>query len=491
MPKLEISVDHGFYESETVPFANQSCVNLYPKHAETKDTLSKGALYRTPGIISTDTVQGVGRGFLKDTINNYLYIVAGTTLYRKSNVGLITNIGTITGTGRVSMAWNGITLVVVAPGTSGYFYTIASGLAPITATAFTDQMTNANGGVTSVCYKDSRFIYSTDDDFFIGKVISTNNGQDFEVLDYETAEVKADPIVSVKSIKNELYVFGKETIELYQVTGGAGFPYVRIPGATIEKGLAGRNAVVPFDNSFLFLGSDTLENPSIWRGASGFAQKVTTSAIDKILQTYTEAELETVSAWTYNDGGSWFAGFNLPDRTLVYDASASSTQQRPVWHERKTNDTTWRVEDCISAYGHIMVIDNLAGKVGYLDRAVSDEYGTAIDRTFSGGYLQDQGDSFRVSSIELKVSAGVGNLKGTTDSNPTVEMLMSKDGGNTFVSFGTRKIGMQGEFNKRLIWRRVGRVAHNVMFKFVMNGTVAVDFYRIDIEVKGNDKKGM
>jgi hypothetical protein len=489
MPKLELSITNGFYESETTPLVNQSCVNLYPKHPETKDALSPGALYRTPGITQTDTVADTGRGMIKDSKNGYLYIVAGNTLYRKNDIGTITNIGYIGGTGRVSMAWNGITLCIIAPGEYGYFYTIAAGLSQITDSIFLDFMTLSNGGVTSVCYKDSRFIYSTDDEFFVGSVISTNYGQDFDALDYEDAEVKADPIIRALNIKNELYIFGKETIELYQVTTGTGFPYIRIPGATIEKGLLARFSIVPFDNSFVFLGADTLETPAIWRGEPGGAKKLSTSAIDKLLQSYTESQLESVTAWTYNDGGSWFVGFNLPDRTIVYDGVASAIQQRSIWHERKSNNTTYRVEDCINMFGYNIVIDNVAGVIGYFDREVTTEYSNSISRTFSGGYLQDQGDSFRINNLELKCSAGVGNTKGTTDSDPEVEMFISKDGGNTFISLGTRKIGMQGYRRKRLIWRRIGRVPHNVMFKFEMNDTVAVDFYRIDIEFKHNIKK--
>lgn len=490
MARVELPIDGGFYESETTALINQSCVNLYPKHPEAKGALSGGALYRTPGIVQTDTVQGTGRGFLKDTKNNYLYIVSGDSLYRKTDIGTITNIGTIEGTGRVSMAWNGTTMVIIVPGSKGYFYTVSAGLSAIVDSVFLDFMTLSSGGVTSVCYKDSKFIYSTDDEFFLGSVLTTNFGQDFDALDYEDAEVRADPIIALANIKNELYVYGKETIEVYQAsTISGGFPYDRIPGATIDKGLLARFAIVAFDNSFVFLGADTRESPAIWRASSGGATKLSTSAIDKLLEGYTDIQLATVTAWTYNDGGSWFVGFNLPDRTIVYDGVASAIQERSVWHERKTNDSTYRVEDTISMFGETIVLDNVSSVVGYLDRSVATEYTNAVQRSFSSGYLADQSDSFKISSLELKCSAGVGNIKGTTDSDPTVELLISKDGGNTFVSHGTRKIGMQGEFNKRLIWRRLGRVEHNAMFKFEMNATVAVDFYRIDLEVQGNYKK--
>jgi len=489
MSKISFSIDKGFYESETPPMVFQSCTNLYPKHPETLDASTKGALYRTPGLSQLNTVDGVGRGILKDTFNNVLYIVAGNILYKKTDVNTIVTIGTIVGSGRVSMAWNGITLCIIVPGSKGYFYTNAGGLTEITDATFVDFMTNSNGGVTSVCYKDSRFIYTTDDEFFVGSTTTVNNGQDFDALDYDDAEVKPDPIVKAESIKNELYIFGTETIEVYQVTTGSGFPYVRIPGATIEKGLLARFSLVPFDNSFVFVGASSNEPPAIWRGEPGSASKISNSAIDAILDTYSDSEIASITAWTYSDGGSWFAGFNLPDRTLVYDATASMIQQRSVWHERLTNNTKHRVEDVANMFGKNIVIDNIDGKVGYMSRDITTEYNQAVTRSFSTGYLHDNGYSFRISELEIRATVGVGNTSGSTDDDPLVTLYISTDQGNTYNSLGSRKIGRSGEYYKRMIWRRLGRIPSQVMFKVETDDTVPVDFYSMAININGNARR--
>ena len=488
MSKIELSISQGYYESESAQLADQACVNVYPKHAETKDAVSMGALFRTPGLSQVSTVGGAGRGMLRDTKLEYLYIVAGTNLYRKVNIGSITTIGTISGTGKVSMAYNGTVLVIIVPGSAGYFYTVSGGLVAITDAIFLDFMNNSAGGVTSVCLKDDRFIYTTDDEFFVGSTATVNNGRDFDALDYEDAEVLSDPIIRAMTIKNELYMFGKETIELYQNVGGSSFPFTRIPGATIEKGVVSRFGVIAFDNSFLFLGSNALEAPAIWRGNSGTATKVSTAAIDYVIQSYTQIELESVDCWSYTDGGSYFVGFNFPNQTFVYDATASAIQQRPIWHERTSAGTKYRVNDVVNVFGQNVVTDNVDGKVGYMRRTVFTEYAVASTRTFGGAYLQNGGSSFNIGMVELKVNGGSSNIKGTDGGDATVEMSYSVNGGATYISAGTRRVGIKGDFMKRLIWRRIGRVPYDVLFRFTTSDPIEFDAYRLDINVTASSR---
>lgn len=484
MAKIELPIDIGFYESDSLPHAAQSCINLYPFNAETKGPLSQGGLMRTPGMAQTDTLgSGPGRGFYKDRKTNKLYAVSGNSLYSKTNIATNTSLGTIEGSGRVSMAFNGVTLCIIVPGGKGYFYTISSGLVEITDVIFTDFQAQ-QGGVTSVCLKDNRFIYTTDEEFFIGSVATTNNGQNFDALDFEDAEVQSDPIVRCMTIKNELYIFGSETIELYQNVGGSSFPYTRIPGATIDRGIKSRFGIIEFDDSFLFLGNGTTEQPSIWKGASGAALKISTSAIDTVIQSYTDAELSTVTTWAYTENGGFFVGFTFPNETFVYDATASANQQRPIWHERKTGSTAWRVEDIVTIFGETLVSDSGDAKIGILSRTYLDEYGTAIERTFSGAVLAQGGASFNISSVELKSKAGFGNTKGTTGDDPMIEMLVSTNGAATFESKGLRSLGRDGNYNTRQIWRRIGRIAYDITFKFTTSAPISIDFYRVDVEVK-------
>lgn len=486
----DIPIYTGFYESEASQLADQQCINLFPKHPEKEGALSGGGLFRIPGITQSDIVNGAGRGMYHDTKNNYIYIIAGETLHRKDALGVVTNLGWIGGTGRVSMAFNGTTLTIIVPGGEGYFYTLSNGLVAITDPVFLDYVNITPGGVSSVCLKDNRFVYTTKDEWFIGSTATVNDGQDFDALDYEDAEISADPIVRCLTVKNELYIFGKEVIELYQSTVNSSFPFTRIRGATIEKGLVSRFSLIPFDNSVLFLGSNATELPAIWQAGSSTATKISSSVIDAVIQSYTAEELENVTAWSYTDAGAYFAGFNFPDRTFVYDATASEIQGTPVWHERQSAGSRWRVEEISHAFGKNIVTDCLSGVVGYLDRSVFTEYTGAVSRTFTTRYITDQGETFFVNDLELKVAAGKSNPLGDPGDDASVLLEVSTNGGNTWNNVGARKIGRDGEWGKRLIWRRLGRIAQDVMFRFTCDDPMAFDIFKLTVRTKQNVRKG-
>jgi len=479
---MQIPIDTGFYESDSKPLVAQNSINLYPANPKTRGGLSTGGLFRTPGILNIkNNGVGPGRGFHKFQKDETLYSVSGNELYKQTNTSNGTLVGAITGTGRVSMSDNGKTLVIIVPGGDGYFLTISTGaLVKITDPIFVS-FQSQQGGVTSVTLKDSQFVYTTDEEFFTGSVVTVNNGQDFDALDFEDAEVSSDPIVRALEIKNELYIFGSETTELYQNVVGSAFPFQRILGATIDKGLKSRFGIVIFDNSFLFLGNGQFEKPAIWRGQSGAATKISTAAIDNAIQNYTDAELKTVFAWTYTQDGATFAGFTFPNETFVYDATSSAMQERPIWHQRQTNASRWRVNDITSIFGEIIVSDQTDGRLGLLGREYDTEYSNLITRTCTGMYLFNEGNSFNVSKIELSMTSGIGDAN---FASKTIEMFYSKNGGQTFQSSGTKDIGVVPDYDTRQIWYRLGRVPHSIVFRFSSTDIGLSDFQRLDAVFK-------
>ena len=489
MPKINIPIYNGFYESDSLPLSAQSAINVYPQIPQTEGALSVGGLFRTPGIDSLVSVgNNPGRGFHKAQKTGSLYQVAGTQLIKQDDIANPAVVGTITGSGCVSMANNGLVVVIIVPGVTGYFYTISSGtLAVITDPIFVDFQTQ-QGGVTSVVEKDNRFIYTTDDEFFLGSDASVNDGKDFDALQFEDADVDPDPIIRAMEINNELYIFNSETTELYSNIGGLAFPYQRILGATIDKGLKSRFGIIEFNKAFMFLGNSIQEQPAIWKTTSGGAEKVSTSAIDQVIQGYSDAELTSVSAWSYSQDGSTFAGFTFPNETFVYDETASQLAGRPIWHKRQSNGSRWRVQDVVTNFSTVMVQDQFDGRVGELSRQFRHEYDANITRTFSTPYIFTDSESFRISSIELSTTSGVGTSILDPDGSgidPSIGLSISNDGARTFKDIGTRLIGREGEYEKRQIWRRLGRSNYSIVLKFETSSPVLTDFQRLDIDLKG------
>lgn len=482
----EIPIDIGYYESSSLPLAAQNCINHYPQNPQTKGAVSSGALFLTPGIELWRTLgDGPGRGF--NIFRNELYVISGTAFYKVAKSGALTALGTIEGTERVITSNNGVTICIQVPGSKGYFYDTDNGLKEITDPVYADFQAQT-GGVTSVAYKDGYFIFTTAIEFFLSSLVITNKGQDFDALAFSTAEVKPDDNVVAATIKNELYVAGTDSIELFQNTG-ADFPYQRINGATVDKGVAARHTFIEFDNSFVFVGGGLNESLAIWRGLAGSVSKISTAAIDHAIQKYTQDEISSAYAWTYTQDGNFFVGFSFPDTTFVYDATVSALQGRAVWHERRSNDSVWRANHIIDVYGENYVLDNDSGSVGKLKRTVRTEYNNPISREFTGVSLYNMGKPFKLHYIELKTESGSGLPLWTTkepeDLDPQVELLVSGDGGRSFNSYGNRSLGTYQDYTARQVWQRGGRYEDTAVLRFKTSGKAGANYTNLQVNIVG------
>jgi hypothetical protein len=92
--------------------------------------------------------------------------------------------------------------------------------------------------------------------------------------------------------------------------------------------------------------------------------------------------------------------------------------------------------------------------------------------------------SMFVPSIELTVESGVGNDSVT---EPVITMERSRDG-KTWSDQRTRSIGKIGEYDKRAIWRRNGRVSRFEVFRFTLTDAVKPVIIRLDAEIIGGAK---
>lgn len=488
-----ISIGAGFYQSSVLPFSAQRCINHYPVNPQNRGAISDAALFSTPGTEQLFTVDGVGRGSIDFLRNDDLsvralipdlYLVAGTKLFQMT--GIVANpvdLGTIEGTLRVIMAENGFVIAIIVPGGKGYFFDPDVGLTEITDPIFAAAQAQP-GGVTSVVSLNGVFVYTTAKEFFIGSLSTDNKGKDFPGLAFATAETKPDDNVRAGVVDNELHIFGTKTVQRFRASA-TGFLFAPISGATFDRGLIARNSFIEFGNSFYYLGKQENGGAAILEGSRG---RISTDAIDSVIQKFTQEELESVFAMGYEEDGALIICFTFPTTTFKYDLTASGLQGPHIWHEQQSNGTQWRVADIIDGFNRKIVLDNQEGIIGIMDRDILDEYGEAIDREFTGPFLVNEGQTFFGDTLELKTQAGVGSAPtqpSNPDQDPTVELLISNDGGNTFQSRGTRALGKQGDFTLRQIWEQGGRIDYDEVQRFKTSGRTKVAYLRMDITLQG------
>ena len=473
---MQLDIATGFYQSTSLPLAAQRCINWEPIIPE-GGALSPNALRDVYGIdtrsLSGATISGISRG--AQVVNGVPYFINETKLYSFDSAGVVTNHGSINGSGRVSLANNGRYLVIVVPGVTAYvFDNDDSSLTEIDDVDF--QIAD------TVSFKDGYFIFtaSDGDQFFISNL---NQPLVFSALDFGSAESRPDKIIATHVNRNELFVLGADTIELFQNVGGFDFPFQRVKGGDIQKGVHAKFSVVDFDNSFVFLGGDVNELTAVWRVAGG-ASKISTAAVDSAIQNYTKDEIANAFSFTYAYGGNYFLAITLestriPSRTLVYDATTSALSGANVWHERQSgiDDNRWRVSALVSAYGDIIATDAIDGRIGTLNQATATEYGNPIMRQKTSQPFQVDQMHLFVSELKLTMESGLGTIDGL---DPQIGMEFSDDYARTWSTRYLRSYGKIGEYQKIPSWRRQGRVPRSRVLRFTTTEAVKSNLLRLD-----------
>ncbi len=479
MAKVQLEIAKGFYRSNSLPLTAQRCINWMPIIPQTA-ALNTRALFDVSGILPfADTGKGANRGSIE--VAGVPFFV-GSALVSVSNLGVVTDHGAIGGSQRVSMATNGRLLVIVVPGGKSFvFDTADSTLVEITDPNFRA----SNSGV----FVDGFFVFSSrDGSVFFNSAL--NDPLTYDALDFGTAEANPDIIVALHVNHNELFVCGSQTIEIFRNIGGVGFPFQRIAGALIQKGVHAQHSVVDFDNTFVFIGGDKNEQSAMWRvTGSSSARRFSTSAIDNAIQEFTRDEISRAFAVTYAENGNFQVAFTfqstrIPSKTFVYNATTSAQSGEDTWHERQSGDEegSWRAGSVVAAHGKLLVGDTLSGQVGALDKNTFTEFGDLMVRQRTSSPFSTRGIPAFVSSLMLTMEAGTGLTSGP-GSNPQIRMSFSDDGGKTFSSEFSRSYGKRGRFGIIPSWRRLGRVPANRVLCFRTSEPVKSVVIRLEADI--------
>lgn len=474
MPRVPLPLGFSFYTSESKPFGAQRCINWIPTVAE-GPALNPRALLQPSGLKQfADTLINGNRGgqFMSDVP----FFINGNSLISIAANSAFTNLGTIPGSGRVSLANNGQFLVVLIPGLSAFaFDNVANTLTQITDVDFRTSDT--------VVFKDGFFAFSASDgSVFFNSAL--NDPFSYDALDFGTAEINPDKIVALHVNHNELFVCGQETIELFQNVGGAGFPFQRIPGANIQKGVHAKFSIVEFDNTFVFAGGGVNEKTAIWKvSGSSSAIKMSTNAIDNQIQKFNEQEISDSFALTWSERGQFLVSFTfeserIPSKTFVYNATASALADGSMWFEQQSGvtDNRYRVQSIVRAYGKLLVGDQSTGLIGEIDQDTLTYYGEPIFRQSTTAPFSADGVELFAGSFEATFQAGVGLTSGL---NPQVRLDHSDNGGTTFKDERSRGIGKIGEYGQRAVWERQGSFPVSRVIRLTITDPVIANLIRI------------
>ena len=428
------------YRSQSLPVSAQRCRNMYAA-IQPPDAKTDVAVFGCPGVVTWVTAgSGPIRGF--SMLAGVLYAQSGGTLYRINDDETVTPVGsTVSGTGPVGMDENGTQLAIVN-GVTGYIYSTAAGLQVISDGQFHPANT--------VSFIDSVFAFDRTgtNEFFISDSLDGTAYSDL----FASAETKPDDVVAVANYLQTLLIMGERTGELCSNVGAANFPFQRVPGGTVTKGIVGPRALRVDDKFAYLVGDDKVAH----RLTGNIAVPIGTDAISAAWQRY--ATISDASVFSFSFNGHRFIVFNFPTEavTWVFDVNTGLWHERESWDENDRSLGRWRINCAIEAYGKVLVGDAFSGKIGYLDSKVYTEFGNTIRGELIAPPIHGDGKRVFMPALELDIESGVG-LSSGQGSAPVVTLGISDDGGRTFDNpelFG--EMGKTGEYRHRLRWDRLG-----------------------------------
>jgi hypothetical protein len=360
----QIPILSGIFTDNGPDFRTSYPVNFVP--VPKTNGISNGYLRPAEGIVGNGTGPGIDRGGIN--YNNVCYRVMGSKFVSVASNGAVTILGDVGNDNQYVTLDYSFEYIGIASNNNLFLWDIATGVLA--------QNTDPDLGIVLDTVWVDGYWMTTDGEF----LVVTELGNPFAVnpLKYGSSEADPDPVVALLKLRNEVYALNRHTIEVFDNVGGDLFPFQRIEGAQVEKGVVGTHACCVFLENIAFLGSGFNEAPSIYLAANATANKVSTQEIDELLATYTEAQLATVKLEARNDRAHQHLYIHLPDRTIVFDAAASQELQQPVWFTLTSSlvdFARYRAQNFVWCYDKWLLGDPTSNAIGYLVKDISTHWG--------------------------------------------------------------------------------------------------------------------
>jgi hypothetical protein len=464
---VQIPIVNGIYTDNGPDFRTSYPVNMIP--VPKSNGISEGFLRPADGLVANGTGPGIDRGGIN--WNGVCYRVMGSKLVTVSSTGAIAILGDVGNNGQLVTMDYSFDRLAIASNEDLFYWSPSLGLVQVTDPDL--------GIVLDVVWVDGYFM-TTDGEFLI--VTELSDPTQVNPLKYGSSEIDPDPVVALLKLRNEIYALNRNTIEVYDNVGGDLFPFQRIDGAQIEKGVVGTHACCVYLESIAFLGSGFNEAPGVYLGGNAKTNKISTQEIDQILLQFTEAQLSTVKLEARNDKAHEHLYIHLPDRTLVFDAAATQDLGQPVWFiltSSLVGLSKYRAQNLVYCYDKWLVGDPTNTSVGYMVSNISSHYGQKVRWEFGTTIVYNEGRGAIIQNLEL-----VG-LTGATayGIDPTINTSYSTDG-EAWSQQKFIKAGTTGQRAKRLVWFQQGWMRNWRIQRFQGTSDAHMSFARLEAAIE-------
>lgn len=309
-------------------------------------------------------------------------------------------------------------------------------------------------GASSLTFLDSRFIWTIPNSGRIqwSKLLST----DSTALSYATAESKSDNLVRVIASNGQLWLIGEKTTEIWNSTGSQDLPFQRQSGSYIPVGCAAKNSIAVFGSSLIWLAQTEHGDNQIMMSQGYQMQRISNHAIETEFSSYERTD--DAYAFSYQQQGHsfYFISFPTAQKTWVFDGVTN------MWHERSfyNTDTSRHEQHRASCHcffdGEHLVGDRANGNIYRLDPNEQTDDGHTIVRERATPCVSPHGSRMIFDEVQLVCQVGQ-----DTSAKPQIMFDWSDDRGKTWSNDRLHEIsndiGAVGEYEKRVIFRRLGQ----------------------------------
>lgn len=445
MPTIPIPIINGDKTKSDVDYFDAMPVNMI---AVQRDVLgSTGFLYSHDGVDLLATGQGIDRGALYNERMGKHLRVSGEKLVNVVG-GTATVIGDIPGADYVSMDYSFNTTAIVASGRM-FLYS---------GTALTEVTDPDLGSPISMCWIDGYYFMTDGENLYHTDI---TNEASIDPLKFATSELSPDPTLAVGRTQDDLViVFNRYTTEYFINEANEQFAFSRLNQKAVSVGIVGTHCWCEMGGDIYILGGAKNAQVSLMILGAGQAIAVSTRSVDKIIASYTEAQLSLCKIECRVEHGDELIYVHLPNDTLCFNnAIAKKFGLNSAWSYLKSGQSEWRcingVRDPLQnkwVYG-----DKVDSKIGVLNSSSAAQYGEPAHSEFYTPLIPIE--SLSINSIEINT------IPGFSVTDESLFVSTTRDG-HYYSQEWSKEVTVNANYNDRYIIRRLGYVRKNIGLKF-------------------------
>ena len=332
---------------------------------------ASGYMYQWYGLSLYANGEGVDRGARWVTRSGFegQYRVSGNSFIRVNSDGTTTVLGSIPGNDQCRIAFSFNNIAIVGDGKL-YYYNPTDGFRQIT-----DPIV---GSPIDIVWADGIFILTDGEDLYHSSILDE---EVYDPLDFGNAQFRPDPTFGLGiNEDNELIAFGVNTTEYFVNQGAENFTYIRINLKALKLGILGTHCKIEMNGKWYCVSRREETSPNINVIQGGGFKKISSREIDKVLASYSEESLASVTMDAFERDAVRYILVHLPDQTLLYNENiAEGMGPALAWTILKSDtlgDKTYRARNFVRSpeISEWICGDKENGNIGVLDDSISTHY---------------------------------------------------------------------------------------------------------------------